>query len=227
MRGRSRILRKSVYVSPADPGRGLLPTIYDLKPKFQALLRPFCTRLAAAGVTANQVTLIACGLSLAHGAAHMTQPGAKWVLALLPFVLFARMALNAIDGMLAREFGQASRLGAILNELTDVISDAALYLPFAFIPGLPAPLVVVAVLSGVIAEMTGAVAIQIGASRRYDGPFGKSDRAFFFGALALLLVFFDPGRWSSVLIAFACALGAGTIVNRARQALKEARNADP
>ena len=39
------------------------------------------------------------------------------------------MALNAIDGMLAREFNQKSRLGGYLNEITDVVSDAALYLP--------------------------------------------------------------------------------------------------
>ena len=203
-----------------------MPTIYDLKPKFQALLRPFCMRLADAGVTANQVTLFACGLSLAHGASHLMHPGAKWALILLPLVLFLRMALNAIDGMLAREFGQASKPGAILNELTDVISDAALYLPFAFISGFPAPLVVVAVLLGVIAEMTGVIGVQIGASRRYDGPFGKSDRAFFFGALAVLFIFLDPGRWSTVFIAFACALGAATIVNRSRMALKEVRHAD-
>ena len=50
---------------------------------------------------------------------------------LLPAVLFVRMALNAIDGMLAREHGQKSALGAFLNELCDVVSDAALYLPFA------------------------------------------------------------------------------------------------
>lgn len=203
-----------------------MPTIYDLKPKFQALLRPFCRRLAEAGVTANQVTLIACGLSIAHGAAHLMNPGAKWVLTLLPVILFVRMALNAIDGMLAREFGQASKLGAILNELTDVISDAALYLPFALIPGVPASLVVVAVLFGVIAEMTGVIGVQIGASRRYDGPLGKSDRAFFFGALAVLLVMFDTGLWSTVLIAFACALGAATIVNRSKMALKEVSHAD-
>lgn len=203
-----------------------MASIYDLKPKFQALLRPFCGRLAEAGIIANQVTLIACGLSLAHGAAHLMNPGAKWVLALLPLVLFIRMALNAIDGMLARDFGQASKLGAILNELTDVVSDAALYLPFAFIPGLPASLVVVAVTLGIIAEMTGVIGVQIGASRRYDGPFGKSDRAFFFGALAVLLVLFDAGWWSTALIAFACALGAATIVNRSRMALKEASDVD-
>ena len=43
------------------------------------------------------------------------------------------MALNAIDGMLAREFGQKSALGGYLNEIGDVVSDAALYAPFALV----------------------------------------------------------------------------------------------
>ena len=53
---------------------------------------------------------------------------------LLPIVLFIRMALNALDGMLARECNQQTRFGAILNETGDVISDIALYLPFLFLP---------------------------------------------------------------------------------------------
>jgi len=36
------------------------------------------------------------------------------------------MALNAIDGMLAREHHMQSKLGAILNELGDVVSDTVL-----------------------------------------------------------------------------------------------------
>ena len=43
------------------------------------------------------------------------------------------MTLNAMDGMLVREFGQQSALGGYLNEITDIVADAALYLPFAFI----------------------------------------------------------------------------------------------
>ena len=39
-------------------------SIYALKPKFQNLLRPLVRQLAAKGVTANQVTLIACLLSI-------------------------------------------------------------------------------------------------------------------------------------------------------------------
>ena len=51
------------------------------------------------------------------------------------------MALNALDGMLAREFNQKSRLGAVLNELGDVVSDTALYLPIALVPGVNSALV--------------------------------------------------------------------------------------
>ena len=39
-------------------------SIYALKPKFQNLLRPLVRQLAAKGVTANQVTLLACLLSI-------------------------------------------------------------------------------------------------------------------------------------------------------------------
>lgn len=47
------------------------------------------------------------------------------------------MGLNAIDVMLAREFGPQSKLGAYLNELCDVAADRGLYLPFALIVGVP------------------------------------------------------------------------------------------
>jgi CDP-diacylglycerol--glycerol-3-phosphate 3-phosphatidyltransferase len=112
-----------------------LATIYDLKPKFQALLRPAAASLARAGVTANAVTIAALVLSVAQGLWIALQPGAALPLLVLPVSLFVRMALNAVDGIMAKEHGQATSRGAVLNELSDVISDAALYLPFALIPG--------------------------------------------------------------------------------------------
>ncbi len=202
-----------------------MASIYDLKPEFQALLRPLCAWGANVGVTANQVTICAFALSVVHGVINVVTDGAAWVLFLLPAVLFIRMAMNAIDGMLAREHNQKTKLGAILNELTDVLSDTALYLPFAFLAGVDAVLVTAVVFVGVIAEMTGVIGVQIGAARRYDGPFGKSDRAFFFGAVAMLLAFgVTPGLWSDGLLAVAALLGVVTIFNRARGALKEAEN---
>jgi CDP-diacylglycerol--glycerol-3-phosphate 3-phosphatidyltransferase len=201
-----------------------VPSVYDLKPRFQSLLRPLVGGLARSGVTANQVTLAAVAVSGAAGAALFLAPGASWALLLVPAVLLLRMALNAVDGMLAREHGQQSRLGALLNELGDVVSDAALYLPFARIPGLDPRLVVVIVVLAVIAEMTGVVAVQVGGERRYDGPMGKSDRAFAFGLLALLMgLGVAPGGWSTVLLAVVAVLAAATIANRGRLALAGTR----
>jgi len=197
-------------------------SIYDLKPKFQALWRPLVGWLARVGVTANQVTVLAALASIGVGAWLACCPASRAALAAVPALLFVRMALNAIDGMLAREHGQKSRLGAVLNEVGDVVSDAALYLPFARVSGFEPTLVVVIVVLAVISEMTGVVGLQVGASRRYDGPMGKSDRAFVFGALALLVVCGVPaGQWLTAVLGIVAALLVVTIVNRARRALAE------
>ncbi|HUU66321.1 MAG TPA: CDP-alcohol phosphatidyltransferase family protein [Methyloceanibacter sp.] len=199
-----------------------MATIYDLKPKFQACLRPAAAWLVGAGVTANGVTLAALALSAAQGVWLVLAPGAALPLLLLPVTLFARMALNAVDGLMAKEHGQASASGAVLNELSDVIADAVLYLPFALIPGINGSLVVLVVVTGIIAEMAGALGPLIGSQRRYDGPLGKSDRAFAFGLLAVLIgIGFAPGLWTSVYLAIVLALSAVTVVNRARAIVAE------
>ena len=199
-----------------------MASIYDLKSKFQDLLRPITKRLAKIGVTANQVTLFAAMLSVGAGACVAVWPTENWPLLVIPGLLFGRMALNAIDGMLAREHDMKSDLGAVLNEIGDVISDSALYLPLALVPGFRPELVVAIVLLAAISEMTGVVAVQIGASRRYDGPMGKSDRAFVFGLLCLLLgCGVSLEQWLDTILGGVILLLVLTIFNRSRQALKE------
>jgi len=199
-----------------------MPSVYDLKPAFQRLLRPLCGSLARAGVTANQVTVAAALLSLAAGGLVAWRPAARWPLLLIPGVLLVRMALNAIDGMLAREHGQKSALGGILNELGDVVSDVAIYLPLALVPGIIPWLVVILALLAGLTEMTGLAAVQIGASRRYDGPMGKSDRAVALGAVCLALGLGAPaGLWTNVVLGLLDAALVLTVINRSRQALRE------
>lgn len=198
-------------------------SIYELKPRFQALLRPLVVQLHGLGVSANQVTLAACIISVALGLwlFFATPPVAAF--ALIALWMLLRMGFNAIDGMLAREHDQQTPLGAYLNELTDVVSDAALYLPFALVaPFNPFWVGTLIVLAG-MSEFAGALGSTIGASRRYDGPFGKSDRAFVFGALALYVALGWPlPLWTVWLMPFLAALTAWTIVNRTRRAVAEA-----
>ena len=199
-----------------------MPSIYDLKPHFQSLLRPLVRKLAAMSVTANQVTIAAALLSFFAGGLVVAWPQQRQLLFLIPLVLFVRMALNAVDGMLAREHDMKTALGAILNELGDVLADVALYLPLALVSGVSAVLIVMIVLLSVIVEMAGVVAVQIGASRRYDGPMGKSDRAFVFGLLALLLGLDVPtAAWLDTALIVVVLLLFLTLWNRARQALAE------
>jgi CDP-diacylglycerol--glycerol-3-phosphate 3-phosphatidyltransferase len=198
-------------------------SVYDLKPRFQALLRPLVRRLAAAGVTANAVTLFACVMSVGVGAWLALGGVAPRGFLVLPVVLLLRMALNAVDGMLAREFGQKSRLGGFLNELTDVVSDAALLWPFAYVEGTSGWLVAVIALLAALSEHTGVVGVMVGASRRYDGPMGKSDRALVLGVLGLVVgLGVDTGSWLGYVLAAMALLTAWTVANRVRGALAEA-----
>jgi CDP-diacylglycerol---glycerol-3-phosphate 3-phosphatidyltransferase len=194
-------------------------SIYQLKPRFQAMLRPLVIRLAAAGVTANQVTLLACAISVLLGVGLCFDGPRLWF-ALIPIWMLLRMALNAIDGMLAREFGQQSRLGALLNELTDVLADAALYLPFAWIAPFSLFWVAAVIWLATVSEMTGVLGQTIGDKRRYDGPMGKSDRAFLFGLLAIFVAIGYLPFWLAWVLPVAALLIIWNILNRARGALR-------
>jgi CDP-diacylglycerol--glycerol-3-phosphate 3-phosphatidyltransferase len=194
-----------------------------LKPGFQAWLLPLVRVLAREGVTANQVTLAACGMCVGFGLLLTLRPQARVPLLLLPVLLFLRMALNAMDGMLAREFVQKSDIGAYLNELGDVVSDGFLYLPLALLPEYDSRWMVVAIVLAVISEMAGTVAVMTGASRRYDGPMGKSDRALVFGALALWHgLGWTVAPWAAYLFPrLMVLLLAVTVIHRVRNGILE------
>ncbi|SHE76263.1 CDP-diacylglycerol--glycerol-3-phosphate 3-phosphatidyltransferase [Kaistia soli DSM 19436] len=202
-----------------------MASVYDLKPRFQALLRPLVRQLARLGIIANQVTIAAALLSLAAGAALALLAGSRASLLLMPLVLFLRMALNAIDGMLAREHGQKSRLGALLNEIGDVVSDGALYL--ALVPalapfGATAAPIIVFVFAAVLTEFTGVLGLTIGGQRRYDGPMGKSDRAAAIGFVTFIIALgVRGGVWLDVVMTLLALLAIWTSVRRARASLGE------
>lgn len=197
-------------------------SLYQLKPRFQAALRPLVRSLASTGVTANAVTLLAMLLSCVLGGVLLVSSDHRLFL-LLPAWMFLRMAFNAVDGMLAREHGQQSRLGAYLNELTDVVSDAALYLPFVVVTPFGWASVGAIIFLACLSEMTGALGPMVGAPRGYAGPMGKSDRALVFGALGLWLGLAGSlPAWAFWLMPAMAVLILLNIVNRIRGGLRQA-----
>lgn len=197
-------------------------SIYKLKSSFQTLLRPLVGRLAAMGLTANQVTLVAAIVSVGIGSLLLARPEPA-LFALVPVWMFLRMAFNAVDGMLAREHGQKSALGGYLNEITDVVSDAALYAPFALIAPFSLPWLTAIIFLATLTEFAGVLGVAHGNGRNYEGPMGKSDRALLFGALgALVAIFGTLPPWTWHIQPMACVLLAWTVVNRVRAGLSGA-----
>lgn len=169
-------------------------SLYQLKPAFQQVLKPGMLWLAKQGITPNQVTIVSLLLCVCYGIALATVPFAiVWFF--VPLVLLLRMALNAIDGMLARHTGNQTPWGGVLNEFCDILSDLAIYLPFLALPGLSRSLLLMGIILFLLSEFAGLLACIIGLPRQFDGPMGKSDRAFAFSVLAV-------AGWAGVSIRF-------------------------
>lgn len=197
-------------------------SLYQLKPKFQQLLRPLVKKLFLAKITANQVTLSACLGSIFIAGIVAFFANQVWIFGLIPIWMLIRMALNAIDGMLAREFNQKSDLGAYFNELCDVIADTALLGILAFIAPVNSLLVLLLIFLALLTEYAGVMGPLIGASRRYDGPMGKSDRALVLGIICLAIAIgWLPLVWVNMLLWIIIFLLICTIFNRIKHALKE------
>lgn len=164
-------------------------SIYNLKPKFQAFLKPILEFLHSKGITANQITLVSVFWSFIIAMFFWFGDLNNYFFLCLPIGLFVRMALNALDGMMARTYNQQSKLGEILNELGDVISDTVLFLPLMKYEPNAMYFITIFICSSILNEFAGILSKVISGERHYDGPMGKSDRAFVIGFYGLLAFF--------------------------------------
>lgn len=196
-------------------------SIYNLKPKFQALLRPVLTFLHSKGVTANQITLFSVVWSFLIAILFWFADEYRLFFLALPIGLFVRMALNALDGMMARVYQQQSKLGEILNELGDVISDVVLFFPLLKFEPKVLYLIVIYICLSIINEFAGILAKVVSGERRYDGPMGKSDRAFIIGLYGLAAFLgYSPLPYSTYLFTILLVLITASTYIRLKKALK-------
>tara|TARA_Y100000385_G_scaffold244500_1_gene262601 strand:- start:32 stop:634 length:603 start_codon:yes stop_codon:yes gene_type:complete len=164
-------------------------SIYKLKPKFQKLLMPLLKLLHYLGVTPNFLTVFTILFSFIIGYLLFLGIDNEIYFLFVSIGLLIRMMLNALDGMMATTYNLKSKEGEVLNEIGDVLSDIAIYFPFIYFNSLSFELIIIFILLSVINEFCGLLAKSISGIRRYDGPMGKSDRAFFVGIICIILYF--------------------------------------
>ena len=196
-------------------------SVYKIKPAFQKLLTPILQALHKGGITANQITLSSLILSLIIGVLFWFATDYRIFFLALPIGLFIRMALNALDGMMARTYNQQSKKGEILNELGDVVSDLFIFFPLLRFETEHLYWVALFICLSVVNEFAGILGKAVSGDRRYDGPMGKSDRAFVMGIYGLLCFFgvnFQP--YSGIIFSILILLLVISTLIRAKNILK-------
>jgi CDP-diacylglycerol--glycerol-3-phosphate 3-phosphatidyltransferase len=196
-------------------------SIYQLKSKFQQLLRPVAKALSKLGFTPNQVTIAAVLLSANLGLLLLFHRITLTFLLLIPIGLFIRMALNALNGIMAKEHNMQSQLGQILNELGDIISDLCLIIPLIFVTNLHPAIILSFAFLTVINEFAGLLGQAIGGDRRYDGPMGKSDRTLLIGAFCILFYYIPTViLYANWIFTVACLLLILSTIIRIKKSVK-------
>ncbi len=164
-------------------------SIYKIKPKFQQLLMPLLKLLRRLGISPNSITIFSILLSFVISYFFWKATYNPPYFLIVAFGLLIRMMLNALDGMMARIYNLQSKLGEVLNEVGDIVSDVAIYFPLIIFESLRIEIAIIFILLSIINEFCGLMAKLISGERRYDGPMGKSDRAFLIGIICIVYYF--------------------------------------
>lgn len=167
----------------------------DAQRTLRPLVQALSGRVSPDAVTAASTAVSALGgLALATGAP-------LWI---LPFACTLRLALDVLDGEVARASGRTTAFGGVLGDLNDGAGDALLYGGLAW--GLAAtqsnltlPTVLLLVL-GLLGELAGVAAAAHGAPRGQAGPLGKVERMVGL-SLVVLLPASVVAMWGLTLLA--------------------------
>jgi CDP-diacylglycerol--glycerol-3-phosphate 3-phosphatidyltransferase len=190
--------------------------IYQVKPAFQRSLGGIQQWLVERHVHPDWLTFGALGLSVLGGVALYLAPEAVWLLATIPPIVLVRTALNALDGLVAKQTGLARAWGEVLNEFCDRLADLALLGAVALASPSNHLLGAVTIVAMLLTSYLAILSKAAGGRRQYAGPMGKADRMIVLGvasALGLLL----PLIWTYNGLLVVVLLGlAPTVVQRAR-----------
>ncbi|MBD3345770.1 MAG: hypothetical protein GF401_11975 [Chitinivibrionales bacterium] len=92
----------------------------DLKPLLNKTLKPIASVMAVLKIHPNMLTITG---TLLFGVAGVLIVLEKWKIALIPVIVGS--VIDAMDGLVAREFGQKSTFGAVLDSTCDRITEIA------------------------------------------------------------------------------------------------------
>lgn len=167
-------------------------TIYGIKPWFQKQLQPLAQALS--NVPPDALTWAALGAALGAAALIYCSYERPALAALAVPLLMIRLVLNAIDGMITDKSGSARAAAQVINDLSDRLSDVAIFLAPAFWPDIKVHLVLLGITAMLIVSYVGVLGKAAGAGRIHSGVLGKSERMIILMVACLLYPLFPEQK---------------------------------
>lgn len=160
--------------------------VYGLKPLFVRRLRRIEDLLVAKRISPDAITIAAVGVSVAVAVVialgGILDRPLLWIC--VPPLVLARLALNALDGAVARKTNRTGPFGAVLNETCDRVSDGVILGALGFV--ISAAVAMAACASAFLVSHAGLLAQMSTGARATTGPMGKADRLAVLSVAALV-----------------------------------------
>lgn len=189
--------------------------IYSTKPKFQKLLSPVRDIFIRLRISPTAINILALAVSIIAGLLLYYSSFNIKLLLYIPFLAFIRIALNALDGLVARETrAKNQRFGEVLNETIDRLSDIAFFLGIAFASYVNFKLALVVLVFVLLSSYMGVIGKSAGGSRQYKGLMGKADRMFWLSAACAAILIWEKPEIMNWVLWFMLVLVIITIFQR-------------
>jgi len=158
--------------------------LYVWKFPFREVLKPLAKALR--GVNPDLVSYLAVVVAFFTGVCFYFAGDQPFLLIGAIVLIFLRMILNTLDGVMAIEINKSGPEGEIVNALPDRYSDIFVMLGIAFSPYCNVYLGAIASISVLLVSYTGMMGKAIGVSWQHSGPLGKVERLILIMIAALL-----------------------------------------
>ncbi len=200
--------------------------LYVWKFGYRKILEPWARKLA--WLDPDIVSYAALIISGFTAGCYVLADEYPVLLLLAILLIFTRMTMNTIDGVMAIQQGKTTLAGEIVNALPDRYADVVLLLGLVFCPLCRQDLAILAMGTVFLVSYTGMLGKAIGVSWQHHGPLGKVERLILLMVFTLIQIFFpvlpflglrlSPLSWC---MAFYIILGQITVFNRLRGQMRE------
>jgi len=187
------------------------------------LVRAAARFLAARGISPNFISFLSFLSAVLAGSFFLiarNSASSNYLLLLAGGFVCLNALLDALDGVVARELGTASKKGDFLDHVIDRYSDMFIIGGIVFGGYVSWQIGVIAIVGVLLASYMGTQAQAVGLNRMYGGLLGRADRiVLIIGATILTLIYpypipaaglfsFSFLGWTLVIFALLCNVTA-------------------